>query len=449
MIRLLFLLGLLAAAVFVALVLATNPGEVALSLGQAPSYDLRIVMPLAPFVIVAILSLFAWGYIFHAWLRTLAIPKAVQRANKENRAKKGHMALSNGLVAVASGDPDEARKQARLAGRFLDNPAASLLLTAQSAQLNGQPDAAARYFEAMLDTPETRFLGLRGLIVQAVKAGDTDKALDLLQEAKRLKPKAPWVLDLEYQIRLDRGELLEAESAAAKLKAVRSVESSGGKRKHATALLAQAVEAKSEENMQAAMDRAVQASKADPSFFAAFSLAAEIATIRRNPGRAAELLLKAWSIQPSGDIANRYMLARAVKPGDFKAKLATAKGLAAARPGHWAGLALMVEAHLDLGEREEAKILLDAWDNVNQEPDLARLALRLEAGQPANNNPDEATRFGLSEGFFACTSCGTRQENWKSHCTQCGASGSVTFQSRVSPAQTARVSLEPAALIEG
>ena len=45
-------------------------------------------------------------------------------------------------------------------------------LAAQAAQLNGDELAARKYFTAMLDRPETRFLGLRGLLTQALKTGD-------------------------------------------------------------------------------------------------------------------------------------------------------------------------------------------------------------------------------------------------------------------------------------
>ena len=56
---------------------------------------------------------------------------------------------------------------------MLDEPPLTLLLSAQAAQLEGDDQAARGYFEAMLDQPATAFLGLRGLLVQAERTGDT------------------------------------------------------------------------------------------------------------------------------------------------------------------------------------------------------------------------------------------------------------------------------------
>ncbi len=42
----------------------------------------------------------------------------------------------------------------------------------------------------MLERPETEFLGLRGLIMQAIKDGDEDEALRLTRRAKELREDA-------------------------------------------------------------------------------------------------------------------------------------------------------------------------------------------------------------------------------------------------------------------
>ncbi len=62
---------------------------------------------------------------------------------------------------------------------LLAEPPLTLLLSAQAAQLNGDEQAARRYFTAMLDRAETEFLGLRGLVMQALRGGDEAAALGL------------------------------------------------------------------------------------------------------------------------------------------------------------------------------------------------------------------------------------------------------------------------------
>src|SRR5207244_3592662 len=83
----------------------------------------------------------------------------------------GYRALTQGMVAVAAGDAEEAQRQARKADVLLAEPPLTLLLSAQAAQLGGDEDAARRFFSEMLNRPETEFLGLRGLLMQAGRGG--------------------------------------------------------------------------------------------------------------------------------------------------------------------------------------------------------------------------------------------------------------------------------------
>ena len=445
MFRLIALFLAVGASVALALWLASTSGYIELRVGD---YEIR--RSFAWFVLILALGLLAWGVVFHSVMRTMAIPAAIARAGRDNRAKKGHKALSDGLVAVASGDPDEARRQARIAARYLENPAASLLLTAQSAQLNGQMDAAERYFEAMLDEPATRFLGLRGLIVKALKSGDSDRALGLLLEAKSIKPKAPWVLDLEYQLRLDRGELKDAEAVAQKLRRLTAADPDDSGMKVAVSLLAQAVDDQQNDDLSQALDKAVKATRAAPNFFAAHAMVARTALAQGKKRRAIEALQAAWAIHPSGDVANRMLTAKSVKPGDFDGKLAVAKLLANHNPNHWASLAVTVDAMIDVGAREQAKALLEQWDNIDLEPELVALKDRMKRGEgyDPHEDADRAQRFALSEGFFACTACGTHQDFWHSHCAECGSTSSIRYQSRVAAQPEHDLAIAPVPLID-
>ena len=91
-------------------------------------------------------------------------PRDLARLNAERKRQQGYRALSQGMAAVAAGDAVEARRQAKIANAMLKDPPLTLLLAAQTAQLGGDEDAARRYFTAMLERPETSFLGLRGLL---------------------------------------------------------------------------------------------------------------------------------------------------------------------------------------------------------------------------------------------------------------------------------------------
>ena len=109
------------------------------------------------------------------------------------------------MVAVAAGDPQEARRCARRADALLADPPLTLLLSAQAAQLEGDETAAKKFFTAMLDRPETEFLGLRGLLNQALRAGDRGTALRLTERATTLRPDTPWVVESLFDLEAREG----------------------------------------------------------------------------------------------------------------------------------------------------------------------------------------------------------------------------------------------------
>ena len=59
------------------------------------------------------------------------------------------------------------------------------LLTAQTALLNGNAPKARREFAALLEDDSAAFFGVRGLLSEAVAAGDYPAALELIRRAAR------------------------------------------------------------------------------------------------------------------------------------------------------------------------------------------------------------------------------------------------------------------------
>jgi len=63
-------------------------------------------------------------------------------------------------------------------------------LTAEAERLSGRDDAAAQAFRALAEREDSRFLGLRGLLRQAMARGEWDAALALAREAEAAQPGA-------------------------------------------------------------------------------------------------------------------------------------------------------------------------------------------------------------------------------------------------------------------
>ena len=99
-------------------------------------------------------------------------PRRIGRRRRRSRIDRGYQALAQGLVAAAAGDAAAAKALNRRAEKLLGHAPATLLLSAQAAQLEGDEGAARARFQEMLEHQETEFLGLRGLLAQAIKDGD-------------------------------------------------------------------------------------------------------------------------------------------------------------------------------------------------------------------------------------------------------------------------------------
>jgi len=121
------------------------------------------------------------------------------------RSRTGMVALTRGMTAIAAGDADAARRYGARAGRLLPDAPLSLLMQAQAAELRKDDVAAREFFQALLRSGETEFLGLRGLLGQALRQGDMDYAGRLVERALRLYPKSPWLIRNKFEIECATG----------------------------------------------------------------------------------------------------------------------------------------------------------------------------------------------------------------------------------------------------
>src|ERR687885_223948 len=76
--------------------------------------------------------------------------------------------------------------------------------------LEGREEVAHLKFRQMLRSRETELLGLRGLLAQAMRAGDREEALSLARRAYRRSPSTPWVLSTLFDLLAHAGRWEEA-----------------------------------------------------------------------------------------------------------------------------------------------------------------------------------------------------------------------------------------------
>ena len=194
------------AAMLGAVWLAERPGAVTAEF-RGWRLDTSVGALMVAIVIAILVSIGLW--LLYRWI--VGAPGALLEGWGDSRRRRGYRELTQGLAAVAAGDGTEAQKHARKAEKLLAEPALTLLLSAQAAQLTGDRDGAKRAFNAMLDDEQMAFLGLRGLIGQALREGDQSQALAYAERAFTLRPQTPWVVHSLFDMQAQVGQWKAAQ----------------------------------------------------------------------------------------------------------------------------------------------------------------------------------------------------------------------------------------------
>ena len=360
MLRLLAFFVLIGAAALGLTWLANNPGEVALT-WRGMEYDVSLPLALAIVLAVAV----ALGVIWTLLRLVFRAPSLISLASRMRRREKGFNALTQGLIAIGSGDARAAERHAGEAKRFLGDEPLTKLLRAQAAQLRGDRAAAGAAFNEMLEHRETHALGLRGLHLEARRAGETDAALEYASRAQRFAA-LPWagqaVLDDRAQHGDWAGALATVESNASR----KLLDRPTANRWRAVLKTAIAQEL-AERDSRRALALGQEALALAPGLVPAAALAGKLLGAAGDYRKASKVLETAYKETPPPDLAAAHLR---VRLGDSVLdKLARARALARLAP-------FDSESHMTI-----ARAALDAKDAKAARAALAPLQ-RGDAGQP-------------------------------------------------------------------
>lgn len=336
--------------------LADNPGEVrTVWLGQEITFSVMVAaMGLALLVFGVI---FVWSFLT-GLIRT---PKAIGGFFARRKRERGWNALSRGMVAVGAGDAREAARLAAEARRILGNEPLALLLEAQSAQAAGDHATARLSFEAMLEKPETRLLGLRGLYIEASRDGEMVAARHFAEEAHAASPKLAWAGEAQMQFEAESGDWEAALTTLDRNIKHKLIDKAAGKRLKAVLMTARARELE-EGQPEPARALALEAHTLAPDLVPAALTAARLLVRGGDIRRASRALEANWRIEPHPDVGDAYLH---VRPGDsVKDRLGRARELVRVRGHHPEAALMLARAELEardlVAARATLKPLIDA-----------------------------------------------------------------------------------------
>lgn len=313
--------------------IADQPGQVTLNwLGREITMDIMVAIALALAVVIGLL--FFWTVIRFI----VNGPQVFSDFWSLRRERSGYSALSNGMLAVGSGNAKLAHKHAKVANKVLKDQPMTLLLQAQTAQLQGNDEEARRVFDLMAQRDDTELFGLHGLFVEAQRSGDMELARAYAERAVERQPELPWagnaVLKLQSAA-LDWESVAETLDRNQRYKLISKAEAN---KKRAVLLTARALELE-ENDEDAALERAEKAHKLDPELVPAAMIAGRIHASRAHIRKASIILERTWRRSPHPDLAEIYAHVRA---GDSpRDRLKRVKALAQmGRPGEEGAVAI-------------------------------------------------------------------------------------------------------------
>lgn len=425
---------------------AINPGHITIDwLGyriEAPVGVLALGVALLTFSLVALLRL--WAFLVSA-------PTRMSAWRESRRRRRGYLALSRGMVAVAAGDAAAARLESHRADALLamgETPL-PLLLAAQTAQLEGDEKAAQRYFTIMLERPDTEFLGLRGLLSQAARAGDMRRALTLAKRAYILRPNTPWVLISLFDLLIRQGEWRAAEEIVEHAEKRKVLAPARARRDLAILAHAQSLQAERSGQGPDALRFARRGHRMAPDSAPLANRLAVLLLKEGNKREAAKIIEQTWPLSPQPDLARLYLEARPesdpikrvtqiekltkLAPRHLESHMAVARVAMAA--GLWGKARGALTAASDAqGIHPDSPGFTAGVDTISDPP--ARVFRMLAELEEAEHDDGAAARRALERAGFArpdetwtCRDCGARALDWTPLCPSCQAFDTLEWAS--------------------
>lgn len=354
---------------------------------------------------------------------------AISRYFDRNREKKGYEALSEGMMALASGEGHLALTKASRAERLLDKPQLTTLLTAQAAEMTGDKRKAEESYRKLIENDQTRFVGIRGIMKQKLEEGKTDVAMKLAEKAFALKPRHEETQDVLLRLQAEAEDWDGARKTLnAKLKAghlPRDVH----KRRDAVLALSQAKDVLSDGKSIEARESAIEANRLSPDLIPAAVMAAHSYIDENKPKYAARVLTKTWAVRPHPDLAAAFAM---IAPDEnAKERLKRFRALTKQNPTDPETMMLMAELHIAAEDFPEAKRALGSL--VTDDPTARNLTLMaaIERGEGAD---DAVVKGWLTRALTAdrgpqwlCDNCQHIHPNWAPVCSNCSSFDTLSW----------------------
>jgi HemY protein len=355
---------------------------------------------------------------------------AISRYFDRNRERRGYEALSEGMLALASGEGRVAMAKAAKAEKYLSRPDLTNLLSAQAAEMSGDTGTATEVYKRLLTDDRTRFVGVRGLMKQKISEGDTVTALKLAEKAFAMKPRHQEVQDALLKLQADAGDWKGARQVLGTKMKQGLLPRDVHKRRDAVMALQEAKGILDETASVEAREAAIAANKASPDLIPAAAMAARSYIMSGKPRYADRVLRKAWEAQPHPDLAAAYA---EIAPDETSGqRLKRFDALFRIKPDHPETRMLRAELNIAAEDFPSARRALGDLPETNPTARSLTIMAAIERGE---GGEDASVRAWLTRALTAsrgpqwiCDKCHAVHADWAPVCDNCNGFDTLSWR---------------------
>ena len=348
---------------------------------------------------------------------------ALSRYFDRNRERKGFDALSEGLMALASGEGRLAMAKAAKADKYLNKPELTNLLIAQAAEMAGDTRKAEETYRKLVENEQTRFVGVRGIMKQKLAAGDNETALKLAEKAFALKPKHEETGDILLRLQAEKEDWTGARKTLSTKLRNGQLPRDVHKRRDAVLALSEAKDVIADDSTIEKREAAIEANRLSPDLIPAAVMAAKGYIEKGKPRYATRVLKKAWEVRPHPDLAAAFA---AIEPSETPAaRIKRFAALTKIKPENPETKMLLAELHIANEDFPAARRALG--DLVEKDPDARSVTLMaaIERGEGASDTVVKgwlARAIAVPRGpQWICDNCHHIHAEWKPICENCSS----------------------------
>ena len=341
-------------------------------------------------------------------------PKRIKDSLKIKNYNKSFNAIVKAMAALYNNDDKELNFQSNILEKLLKNNPISIILRAEAAKKSKKFDIAENHYNTMLLNPDTKILGLRGLLEQNLKKQDYHHALIYAEEIYNINPRLDWIYKTIIQIIVrtkNWHKLIEISKNAFNKRIIPKTDyfKSISIAKYEIALIKESTS--SIESSQLLKD----ANSDRPNFPPIVKKLANLLIQNNQLSKAKNLIFKCWSIEPHPMLFEE--LIEISKRENSSIVSATSK-LIKNNATSYDSIIVLVKANIIENNWIRSKELIKPVLTARPNKTICQLMYEIEIGitgnaQKANSWKNRAA-LGDIEKTWVCKNSATIQEEWSS-----------------------------------